>query len=156
MSSRDEDQGEGLPLPDDRIALDLLMAAARFSRIAGRVPGVQYSTVAWRVLARLESGPARVSALAQLQRVAQPTMTALIHRLESEAWVTRSPDPEDGRATLVSITSAGNAALADYRRTAAAAVAPHLAELAPADLATLQRASELMRQLSEVIGDPSG
>lgn len=157
MSSSVEDKGEGWqPLSNDRIALDLLMAAARFSRIVGRVPGVQYSTVAWRVLSRLSSGPARISALAHLQRVAQPTMTALVQRLEGEQWVTRAADPEDGRATLVSITPAGDTALADYRRTAAAAVTPHLEALSAADRSALERATELMRELSEAIGDPSG
>lgn len=141
---------------EDRLALDLLLAAARFSRTVGRVPGVHYSTVAWRVLAELSAAPARISTLAQLQRVAQPTMTALVQRLEGEGWVARAADPEDGRAMLVSATDAGKAALADYRQTAASAVDPHLAQLTDFDRATLARAVELLQQLSEVVGDPSG
>ncbi|QYM77058.1 MarR family winged helix-turn-helix transcriptional regulator [Leucobacter luti] len=141
---------------EDRLALDLLLATARFSRTVGRVPGVHYSTVAWRVLSELSSAPARISTLAHGQRVAQPTMTALVQRLEGEGWVARAPDPEDGRAMLVSATDSGRAALADYRHAAAAAVDPHLAGLTDFDRATLARAAELLQQLSEAVGDPSG
>ncbi|WP_241989058.1 MarR family winged helix-turn-helix transcriptional regulator [Leucobacter luti] len=140
----------------DRLALDLLLATARFSRTLGRVPGVQYSTVAWRVLAELSAAPARISVLAQQQRVAQPTMTELVQRLEGEGWLVRGADPDDGRATLVSVTPAGRGALADYRRTAAAAVDPHLAQLSAGDRATLARAVELIRHLTDGVGNPSG
>ena len=88
----------------DRTALDLLVATSRFTRTLGRVPGVHYSTVAWRVLGEVSRTPTRISVLAQQQRVAQPTMTALVQRLEGEGWLTRGPDPEDGRATLVAVT----------------------------------------------------
>lgn len=145
-----------LPTRDDSLALDLLVASARFTRTLGRVPGVQHSTVAWRVLAELSGAPARVSELAVQQRVAQPTMTALVQRLEGEGWVVRAADPDDGRATLVSVTDAGRAALADYRAAAAAAVDPHLAALSDFDRATLARATELLLQLTERIEDPSG
>ncbi|WP_240422833.1 MarR family winged helix-turn-helix transcriptional regulator [Leucobacter sp. wl10] len=141
----------------DVLALDLTRASGRFSRIAGRVPGVGYSLVAWRVLAELEqSGSARVSDLAQQQRISQPSMTGLVQRLEGERWVERRADPDDRRASLVSITAAGRSALDDYRRMAAARVSPHLAELTDFDRATLARAVELMQRIGDRIGDPSG
>ncbi|MBN9613837.1 MAG: MarR family transcriptional regulator [Actinobacteria bacterium] len=140
-----------LPRADD-LALDLIRSAARFTRVAGRVPGVAYSSVAWRVLSDLAAaGPVRVSELAQLQRVAQPTMTALVQRLESEAWVSRESDPADGRATLVRITPHGEADLADYRRRAAARVVPVLSALDEADRAALARAAELMQRIGDSI-----
>lgn len=149
-------QDSDIPAQVDRLALDLLVASARFTRTLGRIPGVQHSTVAWRVLAELTRGPARISELAVQQRVAQPTMTALVQRLEAEGWLGRTPDPADGRATLVSVTAAGTTALEDYRHTAAAAVDPHLAALSDCDRATLARAAELLQQLTERIEDPSG
>ncbi|EYT54904.1 MarR family transcriptional regulator [Leucobacter sp. UCD-THU] len=139
----------------DALALELTRTSGRFARIAGRTAGVGYSLVAWRVLADLEqTGSARVSELAQQQRVAQPSMTGLVQRLEHEGWVDRSPDPDDGRASRVAITEAGRAALDEYRRIAADRVRPHLGELSDFDRATLARAVELMQQLSERIGDP--
>ncbi|WP_241156266.1 MarR family winged helix-turn-helix transcriptional regulator [Leucobacter chromiireducens] len=136
--------------------MDLLLATSRFTRTLGRVPGVHHSTVAWRVLGEVSRTPSRISALAQQQRVAQPTMTSLVQRLEGEGWLTRAPDPEDGRATLVAATDAGRAALADYRETAAAAVDPHLARLTDFDRATLLRAAELLHQLSDHIDAATG
>lgn len=134
----------------DRIALDLTRAAARFIRIAGQVEESRYSTIAWRVLGELEQdGPARISVLAVKQRVAQPTMTSLVQRLEGEGWVTRAADPQDGRATLVGVTPEGRAALERFRRLAAARITPRLAELTDFDRATLARAAELMDRLSD-------
>lgn len=139
----------------DRVSLELIKSASRFTRLAGRVPGVVYSSIAWRVLSDLESdGPARVSELAQRQRVAQPTMTALVQRLEGEGWVDRHPDPADGRAALLAITRDGDRALDEYRRAAAGRITPHLAELGEADQLALARAAELMQSLGERIGDP--
>jgi len=139
----------------DALALELTRISGRFSRIAGRTAGVGYSLVAWRVLAELEqSGSARVSELAQQQRVAQPSMTGLVQRLEHEGWVDRHPDPDDGRATRVGITEAGRAALDEYRGIAADRVRPHLGELSDFDRATLARAVELLQQLSERSEDP--
>lgn len=136
----------------DVLALELTRVTGRFSKTIGRVPGNSYSPIAWRVLAELSEGrPTRVSELAQRQRVAQPSMTGLVQRLEAEAWVERSPDPADGRATLVGITEKGRAALDDYRRAAAARVRPYLDELSPFDRATLARSAELMQQLADRI-----
>ena len=141
----------------DALALDLTRVTGRFARVAGRVAGGGYSLIAWRVLAELEhSGAARISSLAHQQRVAQPSMTGLVQRLESEGWVSRSPDPDDGRATLVSLTPAGQIALDEYRSKAADRVRPHLEALSEFDRATLARAAELMQQLGDRIDDPSG
>ncbi|MEJ6488219.1 MarR family winged helix-turn-helix transcriptional regulator [Leucobacter sp. USCH14] len=141
----------------DVLGRELTRVAGRFSRIAGRVAGRGYSLIAWRVLSELEqSGPARISALANRQRVAQPSMTGLVQRLESEGWVLRTPDPADGRATLVSITPAGGQALVEYLTAAAERLRPHLDALSDFDRATLARAAELMHQLGDRIDDPSG
>lgn len=138
----------------DALALELTRAAGGFARTVGRVPGSRHSTIVWRVLIELEhSGPSRVSDLAHQQRVAQPTMTGLVQRLEGEGWVERGPDPHDGRATLVAVTEAGSAGLEEYRRAAADRVGPHLARLSDFDRATLARAAELMLQLHEGIID---
>lgn len=133
----------------DPLAQALVRSAAVFTRAASRLPGVTYSSIAWRVLADLDRGGAsRVSDLAGQQRVAQPSMTALVHRLVAEGWVVKSADPEDGRASLVQITADGRAALEEYRRACASQISPRLAELGDEDRAALARAAELMAALS--------
>src|ERR1700722_9805079 len=54
-----------------------------------------------------EAGPQRVTVLAANEAVAQPTMSALVQRLERRGLVTRGQDPADARANLVQITPSG-------------------------------------------------
>lgn len=61
-------------------------------------------------------GPIRLTTLAAKEGVSQPSMTQLVQRLERAGLVTRLADPDDGRATLVGITAAGQALLDDRRR----------------------------------------
>jgi DNA-binding MarR family transcriptional regulator len=72
-------------------------------------------------LIRLErEGSVRLTALAAAEGVAQPSMTQLVQRLERQGLVERVSDPEDRRVTLVAITDAGRALLAErgqFRRT---------------------------------------
>lgn len=59
------------------------------------------------VLIRLErDGPATVSALARAEGVRQQSMGATISALEEAGLVSGSPDPVDGRRTILSLTDA--------------------------------------------------
>ena len=61
-----------------------------------------------RTLSTLASrGPQRVTDLALIEQVAQPTMSALVSRLDDHGLVERGPDPRDSKTTLISITKAG-------------------------------------------------
>lgn len=59
-----------------------------------------------------ESGPLRVSELAARMGIKAPAATSLVDSLVELGVVERSPDPADRRATLVSVTPEGEAALA--------------------------------------------
>jgi len=64
------------------------------------------------VLATLrESGPLRVTELADREAVAQPSMTCLLNRLERDALIERQPDPVDRRAIRAVLTARGRAVL---------------------------------------------
>ena len=52
-------------------------------------------------------GPQRLTDLALVEQVAQPSMSALIARLEIHGLVERRPDPGKPRTTLISITEEG-------------------------------------------------
>jgi DNA-binding MarR family transcriptional regulator len=59
------------------------------------------------VIIRLErDGPATVSALARAEGVRQQSMGATIATLEAAGLVKGSPDPADGRQTIMSLTDA--------------------------------------------------
>src|SRR6185437_8011214 len=63
-----------------------------------------------------QDGPLRISDLAVREGVSQPGMTTLINRLAGEGLAERFDDPTDRRASLVRITAAGRAVLADRHR----------------------------------------
>lgn len=52
-------------------------------------------------------GPQRITDLALIEQVAQPTMSALVARLDDHGLVERRPDPSDSKTILISITNAG-------------------------------------------------
>jgi DNA-binding MarR family transcriptional regulator len=63
------------------------------------------------------SGPCRITEIAEQERISQPTVTAMVMRLEQRGLVERGSDPADGRAVLVSITDAGRELLRRRRQT---------------------------------------
>jgi DNA-binding MarR family transcriptional regulator len=52
-------------------------------------------------------GPMRLTGLLVTEQIKQPALTSLVSKLEGAGLVSRRPDPSDGRATLLSLTSAG-------------------------------------------------
>ncbi|NIF74479.1 MULTISPECIES: MarR family transcriptional regulator [unclassified Burkholderia] len=85
-----------------RIALGKLMRRLRDQGRAGDFTSSQRS-----VLLRLErDGPATVSALARAESVRPQSMRATVAALEAAGAVTGSPDPEDGRQTLIALAEA--------------------------------------------------
>ncbi|MBT0773084.1 MarR family transcriptional regulator [Kineosporia sp. J2-2] len=102
-------------------------------------------------MARLaDDGPARISGLARLEGVTQPAMTGLVNRLEAEGKVRRDPDPTDARATLVGLTGAGRAMVAERRAERTRLLAAQLAQLDPADQEALLAAGPAMARLAQL------
>ncbi|MEV2248475.1 MarR family transcriptional regulator [Streptomyces sp. NPDC049970] len=68
------------------------------------------------VLARLQDdGPATTAALARAELVRPQSMRLTLAALESQEFVTRAPDPADGRKSVVSVTGRGSTTLAEVR-----------------------------------------
>ncbi|WP_233273013.1 MarR family winged helix-turn-helix transcriptional regulator [Paraburkholderia acidisoli] len=62
------------------------------------------------VLLRLErEGPASVSELARAEGIRTQSMGTAIAPLEAAGWIVGTPDPGDGRRTILSLTNAGRA-----------------------------------------------
>ncbi|MFD7442979.1 MarR family winged helix-turn-helix transcriptional regulator [Streptomyces sp. NPDC059909] len=78
--------------------------------------------------------------LAAAEGVAQPSMTALVHRLEAQGLASLVDHPEDGRVRLVAITDAGREVLAERRRAQCAWVTDLLAALPEQDVRALGEA----------------
>jgi DNA-binding MarR family transcriptional regulator len=116
---------------------DLTVHAARLVRLVRREHAPSAGT---RVLSILdELGPLGITALAQVDRCSQPTMTGQVRQLVELGWVTKDPNPADARGSLVALTDAGRDELRRIRRLSAALVSERLArrtDLTTDDLAT--------------------
>jgi DNA-binding MarR family transcriptional regulator len=101
------------------------------------------------VLSRLErDGPATVSTLARAEGMRPQSMGANIAALEAAGFVTGTPDPDDGRQTILAITDAcrdwlkaGRAARHDWLFRAIQT------NLSPAEQEELGRALVLLKRL---------
>ncbi|MDI6911560.1 MarR family winged helix-turn-helix transcriptional regulator [Nocardioides sp.] len=129
-----------MPPPDPTdadLASDLVVHAARLVRAVRRELELPAGI---RVISLLdEHGALGVTQLAAADRCSQPTMSALVSQLVERGWVTKAPNPDDARGSVVALTDAGGAELAVVRRRhgerIAALVADHPA-LTTEDLAT--------------------
>jgi DNA-binding MarR family transcriptional regulator len=106
------------------------------------------SRTAAAVLGNLRDvGPLRVTDLARLESVAQPTMTTIVARLRREGLVDAVQDPTDARASLLSVTDAGRAALQERVQARAALLAERLAHLEDVDRAAIAGALDALDAL---------
>jgi DNA-binding MarR family transcriptional regulator len=127
--------------PDTVLAAGLEERVSRLWWLISRDAPTVLSRSAAATLARLrEDGPQRISALAQGEAVAQPSMTCLVQRLERDSYVSRRPDPVDARATLIEITAAGRHALEARAGVRAEALAQRLDALSARERAAIDRA----------------
>jgi DNA-binding MarR family transcriptional regulator len=77
-------------------------------------------------------------------------MAQTVTDLEADGFVTRRPDPSDGRRVLVELTEAGRQALQAERAQRDGWLARVIAEeLSPAEQEVLERAVELLSRLAE-------
>jgi DNA-binding MarR family transcriptional regulator len=94
-----------------------------------------------------DTGPRRITELAGVEAVAQPTMTTLVGRLERDGLVTRQADPADARAVRVAITDEGRERLARMRAQRAALLDADLANLSAEERAALEAALPALDRL---------
>jgi DNA-binding MarR family transcriptional regulator len=96
------------------------------------------------------TGPRRVTDLAVIQGVAQPSMTVLVTALERSGLVERRRDPADRRVALVALTAAGAELLHAQRRAGAEALIELIGKLPGGEAAALIAAIPALRHLREL------
>jgi DNA-binding MarR family transcriptional regulator len=92
-------------------------------------------------------GPLTPSELAERERIKRPTATRILANLERLELVSRTPDPADGRASLVTTTASGRALLRRLRTRKNAYLARRLRDLDPDDVETLERAAAILERI---------
>ena len=96
------------------------------------------------------AGAKKITELAAIEGVTQPSMTTLIAGLEKAGLVERSGDPNDRRVSMVSLTSAGRDYIRRRRRAGTEAFAVLVSELPPDEAAALAAAVPALLRLREI------
>ena len=143
LTSAQRDRSERI----DCVSSQLLPRVAVLTRLLTSQLDTELSRTELGLLNTLSGAPRRITELAELERLAQPTLTQLVQRLERQGFVNRERQTDDGRVVLVSLTEAGAAALDDFRARASAALGAHLAELPDAEVESLAAATETLGRL---------
>jgi len=130
------------------LASRLRLAVGRLNRrirIDGNdsIPPLQLSTL----VTVEEYGPLRLSELARREAVTAPTMSRVLASLADQRLVVRTPDPQDARGVLITLSDHGAGRLGDVRSHRTALVARRLGRLDGAQLAALQAAMPALEAL---------
>lgn len=104
-------------------------------------------------LARLDQdGSTTPGSLSKLEKISPQSMGATLASLETQDYVERRADPEDGRMVVMSITQAGRTALYKRRTTHANHMAKALnAHFTKAEMQLLRDAAPLLERLARNI-----
>lgn len=87
----------------------------RHLRAGYTIPPHQYGVL--RSIERI--GPQTASQLAAVEAVRPQSMAHTLQQLDRAGFVTREPDPTDGRQTLIALSDAGRAAVTEQGREVA-------------------------------------
>jgi DNA-binding MarR family transcriptional regulator len=121
------------------------------TRLLVRQLGGEVSRTEIGLLRTLDGGSRRITELAELEGLAQPTITIMIKQLEEKGLVTRTRQSADGRVVLVDLTESGSVALEEYRGRLRAVLGDYLAEISDEQVEALATATETLAQLVDVL-----
>lgn len=135
-------------LRDDMGSLRRITGSQRLDRLIAVRSGVSIGVAAVAVLGKvIDDGPMRMSDLADSVRTHPAALTRQVQALEAEGFVERSADPNDGRASVVTVTAAGRLA---HRRIEAANDELMAEQL---DDWSVEELSALVGQLDRLVSD---
>lgn len=133
----------------EALASSLRLGVTRLARILRQQSDAGLTPTQLAALATLErSGPMAIGTLADEEQVGAPTATKIVDKLEAAGFVARTPDTADRRVTRVAVTPAGHTFLAALRARKTAWLSTRLADLTPAQLATVADAITVLDQLT--------
>lgn len=139
------------PTPE-QVAADLTAVVGRFvRRVRTASPAAGLSASQRTVLALLDrGGPATTAALARAELVRPQSMRMTVGALEDMGLVERTPDPDDGRQSVVSVTDQGRRTLTEMRAAKHDWLSTALADgLDPAERRQLADAIVLLERLAQ-------
>lgn len=139
----DDDQNTGLLLFYPYRAME--------ARVLARVRQAGYEVTAaqGRIFARIGPSGTRLSDLAAQAQVTKATAGFIVDQLERSGLVRRVPDPDDGRARLVTITDKGQHAVQLAAEEVAAVEEEWTAHLGPRRMRQLRQTLTQLRQITD-------
>ncbi|PZE23045.1 MarR family winged helix-turn-helix transcriptional regulator [Curtobacterium sp. MCBD17_028] len=146
------------PIDRGDVAARLAVAVGRINRRAR--PGT--GALSYGLLSALSTivrlGPLRPGDLARHEVVTKPTMTRVLSDLDARGLIERVTDPLDGRASVITATPAGIAAVHEARHERAGIVSQLLADLDDGDLRAISGALDALERVAQVepLPAPSG
>ncbi len=141
------DAADRLAASASRLRMAIVRTARRLRQEAAGAVGELTPTSAAALATVERHGPLTPSELAAIERVKRPTATRTLRVLAEAGLVERTPDPDDGRSTLVSLTPAGRERLRRLRGRKNAYLARRMRALPDADVETLERAAEILERV---------
>jgi DNA-binding MarR family transcriptional regulator len=140
-----------MPTSDENAELAgrLRLSVTRLARQLRQTADSDLSPTQASVLATVSaSGPLALGELAELERVASPTITKVVSLLHEKGLIEKVTDPADRRFVRVSLTAEGEALLERTRARKTAWLARQLHDLSPEELARLAAATDVLEQLT--------
>src|SRR5207249_8482990 len=126
-------------------------ARAWRQKINQRLKPMGLSQAKWRTLMHLSiaSDALTQAEIAARLGVEEPTVVTLLHRLEREAWITRTNSPHDRRCKMVLLGQRAQRVIAQINATADKLRHELLAEVTHSDLKTCMRVLAQVRDRAE-------
>jgi len=127
----------------------LRLSATRLARRLRQEADAGLTPSMLSALAMIEiHGPLTLGSLADHERLAPPSVTKVVARLEAEGLVVRTSDPGDRRVTRVTTSPQGAALIAESRRRKTAWLAGRIEALDPDQQARLAAALDVLDHLT--------
>jgi DNA-binding MarR family transcriptional regulator len=146
-----------LPMPRqdavEHVASTLLPQASLLARLVAKQTRWTLTRSEGSVLSTLSAAPQRITTLAELEGLAQPTVTIMVQRLEARGWVARDTQAGDGRVVLVTITPEGREALEHFREQYRALLREHMAAMDDEQVAELLHATRALAAIVQSLQD---
>jgi DNA-binding MarR family transcriptional regulator len=139
--------GRTAPVDNPSLADELGAALVQLSTLMRRniLPPQIGLTQASTMLILRDSGPQRVTSLAEAALVAQPTMSAVVIGMERLGWVRRDGHRTDRRGVVVRLTEAGENVVRELEAARSRALLADLEALPAKDRAALVAALPALR-----------
>jgi len=125
-----------------------------FNTVFIRIPAVDrlsFSSLSvLHTLSRVEA--CRLSDLVRTEQIKQPALTAAVAKLERDGLVRRTPDPRDGRASMLSLTAAGRSIVSRRHAERVEGLRRLVDRLPPADRDRLLGMADVLDRITELAG----